>query len=102
MRSTVRVGDDAFDVAGERHLPAVVMRQRSPAPAPAPRTSTESTPATPGGAGRGIATDGTPGADVDDDEASYEPTDPHPDTPDDFDEDASSPRQSEEALPEDD
>ena len=35
------------------------------------------------------------------DEEHYEPTDPHPDTPDDFDEDASSPRQSEEAVPED-
>jgi hypothetical protein len=35
-------------------------------------------------------------------EEHFEPTDPHPDTPDDFDEDASSPRQSEEAVPEDD
>ena len=37
-----------------------------------------------------------------DDDPPHEPTDPHPDTPDDFDEDASAPRQSEEALPEDD
>ena len=35
-------------------------------------------------------------------DAHYEHTDPHPDTPDDFDEDASVARQSVEGLPEDD
>jgi len=42
------------------------------------------------------------GPEVNEDEDEHEPTDPHPDTPDDFDEDASMPRQSEEALPDDD
>ena len=42
------------------------------------------------------------GPEVNEDEDEHEPTDPHPDTPDDFDEDASMPRQSEEALPEGD
>lgn len=37
-----------------------------------------------------------------DDEEQVHDVDPHPDTPDDFDDDASSPRQSEEAIPEDD
>src|SRR5947209_20255117 len=43
-----------------------------------------------------------PAAGPEADEEGHEPVDPHPDTPDDFDEDASSPRQSEEAVPEDD
>ena len=42
------------------------------------------------------------GRDDQSDEEHVRDVDPHPDTPDDFDEDASSPRQSIEAIPEDD
>jgi hypothetical protein len=40
-----------------------------------------------------------PGGPGEEEDEEPRDTDPHPDTPDDFDEDASVPRQSEEAIP---
>lgn len=76
------------------------MTQRSqPTAPPAPPGSQEAVPGEET-AHRGSVGNDLGGGEVD--EERYEPTDPHPDTPDDFDEDASMPRQSEEAVPEDD
>jgi hypothetical protein len=74
------------------------MTQRpDPSAPPPPPGSEESVPGEET-SHRGSVDAGVDGGEVD--EERYEPTDPHPDTPDDFDEDASAPRQSEEAIPE--
>ena len=70
---------------------------RGPAP-PAPGPGASETTSI-GLGDKASATDSQVGGTGSEDE-DYEPIDPHPDTPDDFDEDANVKRESEEAIPE--